>query len=208
MRMKDLFLTVSFLSINNQSQALTINGVKIDDKIIIWDRDGTITASKTPQDKKTRIILPGVREVMRVSKFNLVVSGFKSPESESHNFDPDIVADLLVSLMRELPISAAAFSPSIGGISCYVIVKKGDQFSIIRTHEDPKYEEYIGKFKKPDVGMFKVISDIAGREFGVKMDSENTLMIGDTWHDKVAAQEFGIPFLEAKFVHSHLGNSR
>ena len=33
-------------------------------------------------------------------------------------------------------------------------------------------------------------------------NSENTVYIGDTWHAKKAAEDFGIPFLDAKFVHN------
>lgn len=45
--------------------------------------------------------------------------------------------------------------------------------------------------------MFAVINDIIINEFNSSIN-ENTIMIGDTWHDKTAAENFGIKFLEAK----------
>ncbi len=59
--------------------------------------------------------------------------------------------------MEQLPINAAAFSPSIGGVACYVVIKKLDGNILIKkAHEDIRYAEYVGKFKKPDIGMFVV----------------------------------------------------
>ena len=49
--------------------------------------------------------------------------------------------------------------------------------------------------------MFQVMSDIALSEFNVTVDAQNSIMIGDTWHDQRVAEDFGIPFLEAKFIH-------
>ncbi len=181
-----------------------ITEIDLNNKVIIWDNDGTITSSKNPNDKtsKAKVILPGVSQKMALAKFNFVISGFKSPESETQNFDPDAIAEKFIKLMQEFPINAVTFSPTIGGVECYVVIKKNDKISIIKAHENPKYSSYIGKFKKPDIGMFKVISDIALVEFGIKIDSSNSIMVGDTWHDKFAAESFGIPFLEAKFIHT------
>lgn len=172
-------------------------------KIIIWDNDGTISASKDPNDKSAaKIILPNVAETMQEAEFNFIISGFKSPESEMQNYDPDKVIDRFKDLMHKLPINAAAFSPLIGGKGCYVVVKRPNGEIIIKVaHEDAKYKEYIGKFKKPDIGMFAVIRDIAKEEFGQNITSDNTIMIGDTWHDKEAAGRFGINFLHADQIH-------
>ena len=192
------------MTMENKVIALNINGIEMEGKIIIWDNDGTITGAKDPNDKtsQAKIIFPGVKQVMEKAKFNFVISGFKSPESEKQNFDPELVAEKFRKLMEELPISIAAFSPTIGGVACYIVIKNNEKISFVKAHENPRYSAYIGKFKKPDVGMFQVVSDIALAEFGVKINAENTLMIGDTWHDKLAAESFGIPFLEAKLIHS------
>ncbi len=90
----------------------------------------------------------------------------------------------------------------IGGVACYVVIKQNDKITVIKAHEDLRYSSYISKFKKPDIGMFQVISDIVLSEFGIQIDAENSIMIGDTWHDKLAAESFGIPLLEAQFIHN------
>jgi phosphoglycolate phosphatase-like HAD superfamily hydrolase len=173
-------------------------------KIFLWDNDGTITGSKDPHDKtsQAKVILPGVAEAMKTAEFNFIISGFKSPESEAQNFDPDKVAERFISLMEQLPIQAAAFSPLIGGIACYVVIKKDNKISILKPHEDPRYKEYIGEFKKPGVGMFAVMRDVALEVFGQTLNEKNSIMIGDTWHDEVAAKAFGIPFIEAHIIHA------
>lgn len=66
------------------------------------------------------MLLPNFKQTMEVAKFNFVVYGFKSPEGKEQNFDPDVVAEKFISLMQELPISTAAFSPAIGGIAFFV----------------------------------------------------------------------------------------
>lgn len=193
------------MTFTNQSLALTVNGTNLSEKIILWDNDGTIMGSKNPSDKtsKAKMILPNVKQTMESAKFNFIISGFKSPESESQDFDPKIVANKFIHMMEQLPIKAAAFSPAIGGIHCFVVIKKNNKISIIKAHEDPKYKSYIGKFKKPDIGMFQVIRDIAISEFGVNITSENSVYIGDTWHDEKSAEDFGIPFIEADSVHNN-----
>lgn len=103
--------------------------------------------------------------------------------------------------MQQLPISAVTFSRKAGGVECYLVIKKYNEISVIKAHENPKYSSFIGKFKKPNIGMFEVINDIALSEFGIKIDSKNTVMIGDTWHDESAAKNFGIPFIQAKLIH-------
>lgn len=177
----------------------------MDYKILIWDNDGTITGSRDPNDKTSsaKVILPNVVKTMSAATFNFVISGFKSPESEAQNFDPELVIKRFTQLMQELPINAAAFSPTIGGVACYVVVKKQEKISVINAHENQKYAGYIGKFKKPDIGMFCVMRDVALSEFGVEIDAKNSVMIGDTWHDRVAAESFGIPFIDAVFVHKN-----
>lgn len=174
------------------------------DKIVIWDNDGTIVGSKDPNDKtsKAKVILSGIRETMRITKFNCVISGFKSPESEAQDFDPNIIIEKFTKLMEELPIKVVAFSPKIGGVACYVIIKNGDGLKVIEAHNNPKYKSFIGQFKKPGTGMFYVMRDVVLEHFNIEMKNKNTVMIGDTWHDKVAAETFGIQFLNAELVHS------
>ncbi|MBS0185610.1 MAG: hypothetical protein JSS34_04630 [Proteobacteria bacterium] len=170
-------------------------------QILIWDNDGTVTGSKNPIDP-SKIIFPGIEDAMKKAELNFMISGFKSPESESQNFDPEKIISYLKTLMKKLPLSVAVFSPHIGGISCYALIKKnrGD-FFLKKAHEDPRYQPYIGHFKKPDIGMFMVLKDIAQEEFGQILNSTNTLMIGDTWHDEAAAKSFGIPFKNAQIIH-------
>ncbi len=82
-------------------------------KILIWDNDGTVTGSKNPNDStvSAKIILPNVEKTMCTTDFNFIISGFKSPESEAQNFDPEKVSAIFIDLMNKLPINAAAFSP-------------------------------------------------------------------------------------------------
>jgi phosphoglycolate phosphatase-like HAD superfamily hydrolase len=176
-------------------------------KILLWDNDGTIMGSKNPNDP-TKVFLPGVLDAMEGADFNFVISGLASPESESQDFDPDTVAARFINLMGELPISAAAFSPLIGGVACFVVIKKPDGvFVIKKAHEEARYKNYIGHFKKPGVGMFVVMRDVAAEEFGVVVDRSSSVMIGDTWHDEAAASEFGVGFLNAHEVHHRAAKS-
>ncbi|MCC2646802.1 MAG: hypothetical protein K0R02_867 [Rickettsiaceae bacterium] len=173
-------------------------------QILIWDNDGTISGSKDPNDiyNSAKVILPGVKEKMQTASFNFVISGFKSPESEAQNFDPEKVADKFIKLMEQLPINAAAFSPTMGGIACYIVIKKLDNSIItVKAHEDLRYKKFIGDFKKPGIGMFVVMRDIAKEEFNQNIDGNNSVMIGDTWHDEAAALAFGIPFVNASEIH-------
>lgn len=173
-------------------------------KILIWDNDGTVTGSKNPNNTtaNTKIILPNVKETMYTADFNFIISGFKSPESEMQNFNPQKIITSFINLMEKLPINATAFSPSIGGVACYVVIKRSDNSIYIKkAHEDQCYQEFIGQFKKPGIGMFIVIRDIAQEEFGQTIDQYNSVMIGDTWHDEDAAKNFGIPFIDAKTIH-------
>jgi len=167
-------------------------------KILIWDNDGTVTGSTTPNDP-TKVILPNVAATMKNADFNFIISGFKSPESEMQNFDSEKIAARFAELMIKLPINAAAFSPAIGGVECHVIVKTDEGMHHIKAHEDSRYEDFIGKFKKPEIGMFVVMQDIAQEFFGA--DIMGATMIGDTWHDKDAAEEFGIEFCWASKIH-------
>lgn len=172
-------------------------------KIILWDNDGTISASKSPNDP-TKIILPNIEKTMHSADYNFIISGFASPESEAQNFDPEKTVARFIELMGKLPICATAFSPTIGGVACYVIIKKSDSLIIKKAHNDPRYQKYIGSFKKPGIGMFVVMKDIAQEEFGKTIDGTTSLMIGDTWHDETAATTFGIPFLHASSIHESL----
>ena len=171
--------------------------------ILFWDNDGTIVKSRNPNDNSnSRTIFPGISLKMEKAEFNCIISGFKSPESESRNFDPEKIIDQFTQLMKKLPITAVAFSPKIGGVACYIIIKKGEKIIIKKAHQDPRYAHLIGRFKKPDIGMFVVMQDILLNEFGININKENTAMIGDTWHDKAASEKFGIKFIEAKTIHN------
>ena len=95
-------------------------------KILIWDNDGTIMGQKKPNDNscKAKTILPGVADAMQDADYNFVISGFKSKESEAQNFDPEKIITRFTELIKNLPINAALFSPTIGGICCYAVIKK------------------------------------------------------------------------------------
>ncbi len=177
----------------------------IKQNIIIWDNDGTIMGSKDPNDSssKSRVILPNVQKVMQKSHtINVVCSGCKTPESELQNFDPERIIIQLKKLMTDLPIDIATFSPAIGGTECWVIIKKGvNDFEIRKAHEDDRYKHLIGQFKKPGIGMLVVIKDLLG-ELLIISDETNTVFIGDAWQDQKAANDFGIPFIEAKSIHT------
>lgn len=176
-------------------------------KIIIWDNDGTIQGSKDPNDKShaAKVILPNVERIMSsVEVFNVICSGCKTPESEKQNFNPQEIIIKFKRLMERLPIKIVAFSPAIGGVECYVLIKRKSNIvpEIRKAHEDPRYHCLIGKFKKPDIGMLIVIKDLLKEEFNIHAQDPTTLlMIGDTWHDKEAAQRAGFSFLNAAQVH-------
>jgi|TARA_B110000503_G_C7026036_1_gene361878 phosphoglycolate phosphatase-like HAD superfamily hydrolase len=50
--------------------------------------------------------------------------------------------------------------------------------------------------------MFVALRDIAKEEFNQLITNDNCKMIGDTWHDKEAAESFGIDFIEASIIHN------
>lgn len=105
-------------------------------KILLWDNDGTIMGAKNPNDGtcSAKVIMPGVEETMQKAEFNFVISGFKSPESEAQNFDPEKVIKRFTDLMNKLSISAVTFSPMIGGVACYVLLKKDNNIIICKAH--------------------------------------------------------------------------
>lgn len=113
-----------------------------------------------------------------------------------------------MNLIQQLPINAVVFSPAVGGTECYVIIKKESSIMVRKAHEEDKYQGYKGKFKKPDIGMFVVMRDVAWEEFKQHLTETNSLMIGDTWHDQAAAKSFGIPFLSAELIHQSKNNSQ
>jgi histidinol phosphatase-like enzyme len=173
-------------------------------KIIIWDNDGTIMGSKDPHDTTSaaKVILPNVATTMRQKNtLNIICSGMKTPESESQNFDPEKIIAKFTTLMLELPISIAVFSPAIGGTQCWALIKEADnQITIFKAHEDERYRHLIGTFKKPDIGMLVVIKELL-REKGIVCDGTNTVFIGDAWQDMKAAHGAQLPFLHAKHIH-------
>ena len=199
-----LSIFMIFVHVNYFNARGTANQIDMIQKILLWDNDGTITGSKNPDDTVDRIkgIFPGVKNTMKNAKLNFVISGRRTPESELKNWDVNHVTDMFMALMDELPIQAVAFSPMIGGVSCYVIIKKSDgKISVKKAHEEPRYKKYMGHFKKPGIGMFVVMQDVAQEEFGQSINARNSLMIGDTWHDKEMAEEAGIPFVDATYIH-------
>ena len=176
-------------------------------EVIIWDNDGTITGSKNPNDKsdKAKVILPNIEHMMAKSKaINIICSGCKTPESELQNFDPETIIKKFTKLMDQLPIQVAVFSPAIGGIECYIIIKKhaNNEIIIRKAHEEARYKHLIGQFKKPCLGMLFVIKDLLKEEFGFTIQSTNTVLIGDTWHDEHAASGMNIQFLDATKIHN------
>lgn len=211
MRMRLIFFTMVIVCVVSWRLIdwLHAKGQRMNQKIVIWDNDGTIMGSRDPNDTAdhAKVILPGVETMMNASQFNCVISGLKSPESEAQNFDPDKITEKFINLMEKLPIKAVAFSPMIGGIACYVVIKRPDaSITIKKAHEEQRYQRYIGEFKKPGIGMFVVMRDIALEEFGLIIDADTSLMIGDMWHDEAAATDFGIPFVHAHKVHEAYEN--
>lgn len=104
--------------------------------------------------------------------------------------------------MEILSIKIAVFSPHIGRVSCYVLIQNNDKEVIIKkSHEDKRYKAYIGKFKKPDIGMFVVMKDMAKKVFNQTITSFNTIIIGDSWYEEIAEQTFGILFVDVKQIH-------
>ncbi len=179
----------------------------INKEIVIWDNDGTIMGAKNPNDTSSgsKVILPNIHNVMTNNKaVHIICSGCKTPESELQNFEPENVIKRFLLLMEQLPIQAAVFSPAIGGIECYILIKKHSDNNVIvrKAHEEIRYKHLIGQFKKPGVGMLIVIQDLLKEEFGQIMSTVNSIMIGDTWHDEHAAKTIGIPFLDAKHIHN------
>lgn len=175
-------------------------------EIIIWDNDGTISGSLNPNDTSAnaKIILPNVQQTMeKTSAVHVICSGCKTPESELQNFDPEKVIKKFIALMEQLPIQIAVFSPAIGGTECYVVIKKrgAEKIVVRKAHEQENYKHLIGQFKKPGAGMLIVIKDILQEDFGITMHETNVVMIGDTWHDEVAAQACNMPFLPAHAIH-------
>jgi hypothetical protein len=174
-------------------------------KIIIWDNDGTIMGSRNPHDpsNKAKVILPNVEQTMKQDGvINIICSGTKNPESESEDYDPEMVIAKFKALMRILPVSMAVFSPARGGTQCWVLTKEDDSnFSILKAHDDDRYRHLIGTFKKPDTGMLAVIKDLLLHNKGLRCEDINTLFIGDTDQDMQAAHDYMLPFLHAYHVH-------
>jgi histidinol phosphatase-like enzyme len=175
-------------------------------KIIIWDYDGTITGSQHPDDvtSKSKIILPNVEKTMKSENIlNIICSGCKTPESELQNFDTQKIVEKFKDLMGTLPISIVTFSPAIGGVECYAIIKhESGDLEVRKIHDSLPYRHLIGQFKKPDIGMLLVIQNLLKEIFDSTLDTSRTIMIGDTWHDEEAAKNMGIPFMDAKFIHN------
>lgn len=171
-------------------------------RVIVWDNNGTIMGSVDPNDP-TRKIMPNVKRVMGTEgAFNIICSGCKTAESELQDFDSELIIAKFTSLMNELPLEAAVFSPARGGAECWVLIKRDiNNLEVRKAHEDPRYAQLVGQFKKPGTGMFVVIRDLVAELTSVEMNGENSTMIGDSWHDMVAAYDVGLPFVHAKAIH-------
>lgn len=203
-------LTICIL-MSNSNHALTNYTTNrentMEHTIFIWDNDGTIMGSLNPHDTghAAKIILPNVEKLMRQeTSFNIICSGCKTPESELQNFDPVKIIAKFKELMAKLPIHIATFSPAIGGTECWVIIKKSDtDFEIREAHTDTRYTNLIGQFKKPESGMLLVIKDILQEVLETSIEPKSMTFIGDTEHDKIAAQTLGIPFVWAYRIHQH-----
>lgn len=175
---------------------------EITQTVLVWDSDGTVVGPKNPHDQNdhTKIILPGIETAMHQAHFNCMISGTKTPTSQDYN--PEVLIPGFKDIMEKLPVSAIAFSATKEGLDCYVLVKKPNTpLEIRKIHEDPRYQKYRGTFKKPDVGMFIVLRDIA-QEFGYPLNATTSLMIGDTKYDEEGAKNFGISFLYAQEIHT------
>lgn len=160
-------------------------------KVIIWDNDSTIT-DRDPQDPtgKTKIILPNIKEVMGKcsATIHIICSGCQTPDTAFQHHDIGKGIDKFKNIMAQLPTVAAVFAPpihgSMGGTDCYVVLKRNNKISTYALHEEERYKQYIGAFKKPAIGMFVVIRDLLQEVFGIIMDAKNTIKIDDSWHDK------------------------
>lgn len=188
-------------------------------KIIFWDNDGTILGSRDPDDQsvKAKTILPNVEKVMENSLLNFIISGIQvEDENTSKDFDPKMMIDRFTLLMQKIPVVAAAFSPKRHGTECYLVFQNPtakNGFTVIEVHNEKQYEKYVGKFKKPDIGMFEVILDFIKKYYNetLVLDNlnnnnlkQNIVMIGDMPQDRDAAAAFEIGFIDARAVHQGL----
>lgn len=117
---------------------------------------------------------------------------------------PKTVIAKFIGLMDQLPIDAVIFSPAIVGVECYSVIRIKEGVEVKKSHEYPRYVQYISEFKKPRIGRFVVMRDIAKEQFGLDINENNPVMIRDTGHDKAAAESFGLPFMEGDWVHNGL----
>jgi histidinol phosphatase-like enzyme len=175
-------------------------------KFVIWDNDGTIKNTTSPDDKRATAqeTLPNVKTTMEniqlAGGMNIVCSGCKRPVNERKNFDPRMIIPKMEALMEELPITMAFFSPIIGGTECWGVIKKGSRFEARPFHQKSEYKKWVGRFKKPDEGMLVVINDILKKEFGAEPTGQ-IIMIGDMDADRLAAKAVNIPFVHADVIH-------
>ena len=130
---------------------------------------------------------------MRQAQFNCVISGFKSLESEIQDFDPEKIALRFKDLMKILHRGCCPAIPSLK-------IHK-ETFISRNPTKMYGYQKFIGHFKKPNIGMFLVIKDIVQEMYGQSINTQTKLMLGDTVHDEQAAQNFGLSFLKAHFIH-------
>jgi len=184
---------------------VNVIGMSMQQQIIIWDNDGTILGSKNPNDVNftARVLLPNVPHVMHSAALNIICSGTKIAATELHNWDPEGIIKQFSILMETLPISLATFSPAIGGVECWVMIKRATgEIEIRKAHEDPRYQHLIGHFKKPGIGMLLVIQDVVTELYNQTIDATTAIFVGDMLPDQQAAESFGIPFIEAHKIHT------
>lgn len=170
-------------------------------KIIIWDLEGTIQGLVGTPDAHR--ILPGVEHLMlQQNTVNVVCSG--SITDEQHG-NAEQTVEKFRFLMEQLPIKVVLFSPAAGGTECWAVVKDSccGNIDIRKAHEELRYSEYVGRFKKPDIGMLAVLKDLLA-ELEIMQAEDMMLMIGDTWHDQKAADFLDLPFIPAAYIHGKM----
>ena len=174
-------------------------------RLLVWDKDGTVTSSKDPNDPSSDadLIFPNIATIMNTpGVINAICTGSRQAESEVQNYDPERIIAKLTHFMNQLPISIATFSPAIGGTQCYAVYRdKNGATQIRKAHEELSYAHLKGAFKKPETGMLQVITDLVSELYGALPSAQDSRMIGDLWFDEAAARAYHLPFISAFKVH-------
>lgn len=198
-KFKLLFLTLilSYMASSNASSQAQLN---LEGKILIWD---TVTAKNKSNYNfylSENLFTHDNVKAMKKAKLNFIVVGEKTPITNEQNFNPERLAITFINLIRNFPINGVVFSPDMKGLTCFAIIKRPDEVLDIRKlHEEISFKKYIGKFKKPDLGMLIALKALTKKEFKVDIDQNSAVIIINSWHDKAAAEEFNIPFIRFKY---------